>query len=60
MEEYLARARSLACMSPVCAKAWNALEDDIMAHPDVDALLAYAIASGDTGAAMVIMTMAED
>jgi len=60
MEEYLARARALACMSPVCAKAWNALEDDILAHPDVAAIVRHAIASGDTGAAMVIMTMVED
>lgn len=55
---YLARARALACMSPLCAKAWNALQDDIGA--DVDALLAYAIAANDTQAAMVLMTMADD
>jgi hypothetical protein len=58
MDEYLARARALACMSPLCAKTWNALQDDIGA--DVDALLAYAIASKDTQAAMVLMTMADD
>lgn len=60
MEVLLARANYMAQMSPIDEKLWNALQDDVLAYPDVDALMEFAASQRDARAAMVLMTMIED
>lgn len=60
IDHLLIRARSIAQLSPIDIDLWNALEDDVLAYHDRNALMEFAATAPDAAGAMVLLTMLEN